>query len=140
MMQRINLNKTCRAGILKTEVMLSLFLLVVAMNIASPLIHRVNLLWMDTQKHQFAINELANQMDALSGTPLHELDEALASLDVSQACKETLSDAQVTGSSKSDQLGTRITLELTWKERKNSDPIRLSAWLMNPDGNEGASP
>lgn len=131
---------TRRAGVLKTEAMLSLFILVIAMNIASPLIHRINLLWMDTQKHQFAINELSNQMDALSNLSAEEVGTAIDSLEVSEAGKKTLGDAKLTGNSTKDELGTRVTLKLSWDERNEGEPIQLSGWIVGEDVVEGDRP
>lgn len=124
--------RSARKGVLKTEAILSMFLLVAAMNVASPMIHRVNMLWKDTQKHQFAINELSNQMDALVSQSPDQVDKALESLEVSEACKETLDEVTLSGSVTSDDLGTRVTLELMWQKMENARPVTLSAWLSDP--------
>ncbi|QEG20516.1 hypothetical protein [Mariniblastus fucicola] len=120
-----------RNGVLKMEAMLALVILVAAMNLASPLIHRINLLWSDAQRHQFAIQELANQLNGLTGLTSEAAQSALDEIEVSPACKKTLNEAAITGELQQDELGTRVTLQLSWSDRKNANPVTLSGWLRN---------
>ena len=110
--------------------MLALVLLVTTMSIASTMIHRINLLWSDAQRHQFAINELSNQMGELVSLSPKDAVDKLESIDVSAACKDTLDDALLFGELSEDELGTRITLKLSWSDRKNVKPVQLSGWLV----------
>jgi len=116
-------------GVLKTEAMLATVLLVAAMGFASTMIHRINRLWGNAQRHQFAIGELSNQIDSLVRLTPQQASVALDSIDVSQACKETLKDASLSGVIEKDELGNRVTLQLTWIDRKDANPVELSAWI-----------
>lgn len=121
--------RPARQGIMKTEALLAMFLLVGAMGIASSLIHRVNHLWSDSRSYQFAINELSNQMHEVVRLSPEEAEETLDTISVSDACQETLRESKLTGVLAEDELGSRVTLQLTWKDRGDAIPVVLSAWL-----------
>lgn len=127
-----------RRGVLKMEAMLAAVILVAAIGFASTMIHRINRFWSDAQRHQFAISELSNQIDELSRLSPDQATESLKSIEVSQACKETLKDASIVGEVEEDELGNRITLKLSWLDRKGANPVELSAWLRDAktDGGE----
>jgi len=131
-MNRLKTRIAHKRGVLKTEALLALFMLVATMSIASTMIHHINLLWSDAQRHQFAINELSNQMGELVSLSLKDATDKLASIEVSPACKDTLDDALLFGELSEDELGTRITLKLSWADRKNAKPVQLSGWLAKP--------
>ena len=138
MRRRSSMDSKKNAGVLKVEALLALSLLVVAMNVASPLFHRVNHLTVDTQEYQFAINELSNQIDAIARLSPEQAAEALDLLSASPACKQTLADSSLVGSLSKDDLGTRVTLSLSWQDLDESNPLQLSAWLSSSDEEEVA--
>jgi len=121
--------RSARQGLLKTEALLAMFLLVGAMSVASSMIHRVNHLWSDSRSYQFAINELSNQLHELTRLTPEAAGENLDSISASEACKETLREPKLTGVLAEDELGARVTLQLTWKDRGEAKPVVLSAWL-----------
>jgi hypothetical protein len=125
-----------RNGILKTEALLALVVLIAAINFASTLIHRINRLWMDAQGHQFAISELSNHMDGLTRLSPKQAETALESIAVSEACEETLPDAKLSGELLEDDLGTRVILKLSWSGRKFGEPLELSGWLAGREKSE----
>jgi len=135
MRQIANKHRNQHAGLLKTEAMMSLFLLLLAINIASPLFHRINRLNVDAQQYQFAINELSNQIDAVARLTPEQAAEELKSLSPSPACEKTLGDTTLVGELSKDELGTRVTLSLVWEDLDESNPLQLSAWLVS-DGEE----
>jgi len=128
MIRVCNSNRNTR-GLLKIEAMVAVVILVAAMGFASTMIYRINRLWTGAQHHQFAISELSNQIDNFARLTPKQASEALTSIDVSEACIETLKDASLSGEITKDQLGNRLTLKLTWGERKDANPVELSAWL-----------
>ncbi len=125
-----------KRGVLKMEALLALVVLIAAINLASTLIHRINRLWMDAQGHQFAINELANQMDGLTPLNMEQAKNALDSITVSEGCKDTLGDAELSGELLNDDLGTRVVLKLSWSGRKFGEPLELSGWLAGREDSE----
>lgn len=136
-MIRVANNHRNTHGVLKMEAMIAAMILVVAMGFASTMIHRINRLWIGAQHHQFAISELSNQIGSITRLTPQQASEALESIDVSEACKETLKDASLSGEINKDELGNRVTLKLTWNERKDANPVQLSAWLRNPKTDGG---
>lgn len=137
-MIRVCNNHRSTRGVLKIEAMVAIVILVAAMGFASTMIHRINRLWTGAQHHQFAISELSNQIDNFARLTPQQAGEALESINVSEACKETLKDASLSGEIIKDELGNRVTLKLTWNERKDANPVELSAWLRDAktDGGE----
>ena len=132
--KRINI----RRGLLKTEALLAAVVLAASLSFASTMVKRINRFWSDAQRHQFAISELSNQIDEFSRLSPDQASESLKSIEVSQACKETLKDASIVGEVEEDELGNRITLKLSWLDRKGANPVELSAWLRDEktDGGE----
>ena len=72
-------------------------------------------------------------MDSLVRLSPDEAKSALESISVADAGKETLNGATIIGELKQDELGTRVTLKLSWSDRKNANPVELSAWLREPE-------
>lgn len=136
-LKRVQHAKHFKRGVMKTEAMLATAILLTAMSFASTMVHRINHLWSDAQRHQFAISELSNQVDRLVRLTPEQADEALASIDVSEACKRTLKDASLSGTITKDELGDRLTLRLTWNDRKNANPVKLSGWLRGSKADGG---
>lgn len=125
-----------KRGILKTEALVAVVVLVAAINLASTMVYRINRLWIDAQGHQFAISELSNQMDGLTRLSPDQATDALESITVSQACADTLGDAELDGELVKDELGTRVVLKLSWSGRKFGDPLELSGWLAGGENSE----
>lgn len=134
-MIRIRTRNRNTRGILKTEAMIATVILVAAMGFASTMIHRINRLWGNAHRHQFAISELSNQIDSLVRLTPQQASDALDSIDVSEACKETLKHASLSGVIAKDELGSRVTLQLTWIDRTDANPVELSAWIPNAKAN-----
>lgn len=130
-------NQSSRAGLLKVEALLAMLMLVVAMNFAGPMIARINHLWVDTQTHQFAIDELSNQMDVLVQLAPAKVEETLQDLRVSEAFDKAVPGATLTGELSEDQLGQRLTLSLSWIDVADAKPIQLSGWLVS-ESSKGA--
>ena len=118
---------------------MSMILLVSAMGLASTLIHRVNHLWSDAQNYQFAVNELSNQLQQLVPLSPDDAKDAIDAIAPSDACKDTLREPKLVGVLAEDELGSRVTLQLTWKDRGEAKPIMLSAWLQHQRATAEAS-
>ena len=73
--------------------------------------------------------------ELLSLLPKEAIDK-LESIEVSTACKDTLDDALLFGEISKDELGTRITLKLSWRDRKDADPVQLSGWLAKTESDK----
>lgn len=129
-------NQTARAGLLKADAMLSMLILIVAMNFAAPMIARINHLWSDTQRHQFAIDELSNQMDVLVRMTPAKAATALKDLHVSEAFQKAAPQSTLSGELAADKLGRRVTLSLSWLEVPGAKPVQLSGWLVGKGTHE----
>lgn len=128
-MHRRSYQRTSRRnGALKIEAMVACVVLIVGMNIASKGIYRINHLWNDTHRYQFAINELSNQMEVITRLTTEQATDAIESLVPSKECIEVLGDPQLKGEIREDELGTRVTLKLSWL-KTHPKPPELSGWL-----------
>ena len=125
--------QSSHSGVLKVETLLSMLVLVVAMNFAGPMIARINQLWTHTQTNQFAIDELSNQMDMLIRMAPEKVEEALPALRVSEAFQRAVPEAQLKGTLSEDELGRRVTLSLSWLDVPDAKPIQLTGWLIERD-------
>jgi hypothetical protein len=128
MNRRLHRQAYQRSGVLKIEAMVACVVLIAAMNFASKGIYRINHLWNDTHRYQFAINELSNQMEVLSRLSKEDASIALESLSPSAECKNVLGSPKLDGETVEDEFGTRVTLKLSWL-RPHPKPPELTGWL-----------
>jgi len=98
-----------------------------------PMLRSVHIATRFNEQHQFATQELANQMEQLAALPPGKIDaQYLASLEPSLATQSKLPDVQLTATASPADEGTqKITCELTWNTDMTSQvsPVRLTAWF-----------
>lgn len=121
--------KKPRRGISLTEVMVAATLVLGIIGLVTPLTVRVGRVWQSTRQYRLAINELANQMELLTGQQMEECNAALANLKPSAIVSESLPGAQLQGEIVRDQDGTRLVLQLDWDRGSKSVPLSLVGWL-----------
>ncbi len=121
--------KKPRRGISLTEVMVAATLVLGIIGLATPLTVRVGRVWHSTRQYRLALNELANQMELLTGQQMEECNAALANLKTSAIVSESLPSARLQGEIVRDQDGTRLVLQLDWDRGSKSVPLSLVGWL-----------
>lgn len=125
----------CRVGTTMIEVVVAAMLLVAVMTFVTTLAFRIDLVWRDTAHHRTAMNELSNQLEALTMLPADELTTAMAALQPSELATRTLAQPELTGKVTDDEFGRRVVLRLNWQRRHPGNPVELVAWL-TPESND----
>lgn len=93
---------------------------------------RASRLMIDTRHAQFAVTELANQMDQLLALDDDARDEAISNLKPSTETIDVLHGASLVCQSIDDALGKRIELRLNWNRTGKAKPMRLTGWISPP--------
>ncbi len=123
-----------RAGFTMIEAVVSAGLLMVVMSFVVQMTFRIDGVWGDTHHHRIAIQELSNQLDRLTRLSAEEVVIELQQLQPSEAIRETLHEATISGELVKDEFGQRVALQLNWDKRQPGKPMEMSAWLRQPDG------
>ena len=89
----------------------------------------ISRIWHDTRRYQLAIDELDNQMDRLLVLAPVQRQDALANLKPSTTAQSVLPMVTLAGKQISDDLGSRIHLELNWQRMGIAQPLELISWL-----------
>ena len=120
-----------RRGFAAAELIVATVLLMAAMTFFTTICFRVDRVWKDITHQRIAVNELANQLEALSLMPASEIDSELLSLRISEHCQQALNSPKLTGEAIEDGLGIRINLQIQWKRTPKRQPVELSGWLID---------
>ncbi len=126
---------TRRAGLTKTEVLVSAVLLTAVMSVTASMFHNINLVWKNIRHHRIAMGELSDQLDMLTRNPQGDIKAVIKELQPSSICRAALWEPALTASIAKDKLGQRIDVELKWRStngtRKSprSNSVKLSGWL-----------
>ncbi len=124
-----------RAGMMKMEVFICCFLMTAMMSIATGMVYRINAICKQTERFQFATAELRNELDRVTLLPLKQAQEEIKTMEPSEACRKKLPGATLSGTMSKDDLGARVTLELSWdRTGKDAKPVRLCGWLVREEG------
>jgi len=83
----------------------------------------------ETRRHQFAVDELTNQLERLQALDSETLDAAIATVAPSEEASVTLPAAVISAEKIDDSLGERIVLSLNWERGAVATPIRLVGWI-----------
>jgi hypothetical protein len=112
-------------------VLVAFTLLATVLATATPLVVRHGRLLSSHRQYRIALDEAANQLERLTALPEAELPAAIARLAPSPFAKTHLAGVKLTGEFAPEELGTRITLRISWDEpRRHEAPLTLTAWGM----------
>ena len=123
--------KNRRRGLSYAEVLVSATVLTTIMSLVTVSSFRISRVWKDVQHQRIAVNELSDQLDRLTMSPVEEIEDLIDSLEASKECQSQLADPQLNGLIETEEeIGHRLTLLLTWQNHlgERSKPETLSAW------------
>jgi hypothetical protein len=120
-----------RRGTGMLDLFVSFTLLVTLISVVTPLVVRHGHLLRSHRDYRLALDELSNQMERLTGLRTDQLPGAVKQLKPSAFLAERLSGAELVGELEPAEIGSRVTLKLTWNEtgRRNA-PVSLAAWVI----------
>ena len=129
-----------RNGVSTIECFVAATLVLSILGFVSPLVVRSARIWKQTRHYQFAVDELAGQMDRLVAMTDAERSEQIEQLRVSDAVGEVSDDARLVADIIDDNDGRRIELSIHWNRIGDPPPVRLVAWIdPNASDVDGAS-
>ncbi|MEM9589571.1 MAG: hypothetical protein AAGA03_19970 [Planctomycetota bacterium] len=117
-----------RAGSLLIEAIVAAGLLMTTITLVSVLSIQVLGVWKDVRQHRIAVTELSNQLEALTILPADDLSQALSEIQAHATTTEALAELKISGTTSTDQLGTRVTLEISWQRSPHRKSLRLCGW------------
>jgi type II secretory pathway pseudopilin PulG len=130
-----------RAGAFMVEVVVGAVLLGIFLSSVGPVFRWIHDARRTSDRHLFAMQELAIQMEQLAALPPSQItDERLQSLSITDSTRAFIPDANLTATRQPDEDGLqRVTLELAWinDAGMNVEPKRLTAWF--PPASEGGA-
>jgi hypothetical protein len=130
-----------RRGTGMLDLFVSFTLLVTLISVATPLVVRHGRLLKSHRDYRLALDELSNQMERLAGLNADQLPRAVKQLTPSAFVAERLSGAELMGELEPADLGSRITLKLTWNETgRHNAPVTLAAWVIPAPRQPGSEP
>jgi hypothetical protein len=123
------------------DLFVALTLLTTAMTVATPLIIRHGRLLKSQRDYRLALDELSNQLDLLTALPPGELPGAMQKLSPSEFVTQRLPGAKLIGELAPAEIGSRVTLKLSWNESQlMSAPATLAAWVFPNTPRPGNAP
>jgi len=96
------------------EAIVAFVLLSASISVATPLIVRHAQIVMDQRRYRLALDELTNQLDRLTALSETETRAELHQLMPGELVVRHLPGVQLTGELTPEELGSRMTLTLTW--------------------------
>jgi hypothetical protein len=137
---RLNSRRTSRAGTSTLDALVACTLLVTVVSVATPLVVRHSRLLKSQRDYRLALDELSNQMERLTALRSDELAAAVEKLTPSAFLSERIRTAKLTGELQPAEIGTRVTLKISWNESHTpKEPVTLAAWVISPPRESGAS-
>ncbi len=135
-----NRSQRCgRKGTAMLDVFVSLTLLLATISIATPLLVRNSQLQKSQRNYRIALDEVSNQLEALTGLPQRNVEIALQTILPSKAVAERLAAPELSGNIQKSDFGNRLVLTLKWRESNSTTTqVSLMSWLLNPT-NDSAS-
>jgi len=103
-----------RCGITSFELLVALSLFMTALLVTTPLMVRHGRLLVDQRRYRIALDEVSNHLDRLGALPTEELAAAVAQLKVDDWTLARLPGAALQGHLEPADIGSRITLELSY--------------------------
>ena len=128
-----------RSGALMVELVVGAVLLGIFLTSVGPMFRWIRDARLTSDRHLFANQELATQMEQLAALPPSQItDERLKSLSITESTGAMIPDARLTAVKQPTEDGLqRVTLAITWVNDSGMDvePKRLTAWF--PPASEG---
>ena len=113
------------------EILVTCVLMITVMGFITTNCVSANRVWKDIGQRRIAVCELSNHLDSITQLNVGQATEAIAALEPSSQCATVLRSPVLAGKLVTDNLGTRIELQLDWKRRFPGKPVILSGWLIN---------
>ena len=101
-----------RYGFSLTEVMVCASLLLAVMSFVASISLRTHRIWKDIRLQKIALDEMSNQMESLTALSPDQLEQAIASLEISADLKQSMPLASLTGEVIQLEDSTQIELTL----------------------------
>ena len=115
------------------EVLVAFTMLTTVLSVSVPLLIRNDRLLAAHRDYRVALDELSNQLDRLTALPSAELPQAMERLAPSAFVATRLPGAELNGQLEPGDLGTHLTLKLSWDEpQRRHAPVALAAWVFAP--------
>lgn len=112
------------------EVLVAFTLLTTVLSVSAPLLIRNNRLLAAQRDYRVALDELSNQLDRLTALSPDKLPPAMQQLTPTDFVTSRLPGAELSGGLEPGDLGTRLTLQLSWNEpQRRRAPVTLAAWV-----------
>ncbi len=119
-----------RQALSSIEVLVAFTLLTTVLSVSAPLLIRNSRLIVAQREYRVALDELSNQLDRVTTLSPNELPAAMDHLAPSDFVTTRLPGAKLSGGLEPSDLGTRLTLKLSWDDPGHRrTPIVLSAWV-----------
>ena len=122
-----------RAGAFMVELVVGAVLLGIFLSSVGPMFRWIHDARRTSDRHLFAMQELATQMEQLAALPPSQItDERLQSLSITDSTRAMIPDANLIATRQPEEYGLqRVTLELSWVNDAgmNVEPKRLTAWF-----------
>ena len=136
--QRSSRRRLRRSGIGSVEVIVAFTLLTTVLSVTLPLVVRHGRILKDQRNYRLALDELSNHLDRLTLMPVDEVPDALEQLKPSSLTADKLPGATLVGQLESADVGSRLTLSLSWGgPQRKANPITLVGWVLpTPPGTD----
>ena len=123
-----------RGGFTLVEVAVTAFLLAVALTLVVQTVSAVAAQRRSVERRQWAVEEVANQMERLAATPWDRLTpEHARGVSLSETARRLLPHAELAVALDDDTDGDvrKVGIRLRWRERSEvwSSPVRLTVWI-----------
>ncbi len=126
-------------GALLTECLVAAGVLTGAIGVIVPLVVQQGRLLADCRAKRLALDELSNQLDALTMLAPAALPERLERLDVSPRVADALGEAKLAAELRDDDDGARVVLTLRWTGPHGEPQARsLTGWIVAPADDDAA--
>jgi hypothetical protein len=139
MTSKVNHQRSCRSaigcprrpGTSSIEVLVAFTLLSTALSLSLPLVVRHGRLLESCRHYRLALDELSNQLDRLTALPESDAQVALKQLKPSPFIAAHLPDAELTGQLQPADIGSRLTLRLSWDDiPQRPTTVAMAAWIL----------
>jgi hypothetical protein len=121
-----------RRGFSMFDLLVAFTLLVTAMSISTPLVVRHAQLLKSQRNYRLALDELTNQLERITTLAPAELPTAIEAIAPSAFISQRLPSARLSGKLAEIAGGTRVSLDITWKELGHRrKPVTLAAWVFD---------
>lgn len=127
---RSRLDAWHRRAITTVEMIVAFTLLTSTLSVALPLVVRHDRLIAEQRHYRLALDELSNQLERLTALPPQDVTAALEALEPTELVSDRLPSVTLSGRLEAEEIGSRLTLEISWGSRPQSIPaLQLVGWI-----------